>query len=357
MHRFTTLDGMRGVAALAVVILHVTQHTSRAYFAGAALAVDLFFCLSGFVIAHSYLDRLNGSMSAGEFILRRVVRLYPMFFIGLCIGAAALLVKSAMGQTSLDGSQAVAAILLNAAYLPYIADFFVIVGKDAIPSAIFPTNDPAWSLFFEFVANLLFCLAALKATQLRFLILSVIGVVWLAIWQKTGGDATPGWGAENLQGGFPRVVLGFFSGVVVHHVFRRYERRLPVINSLSLMLVLCLVLWHRWSAGIWFLSAVLLAPLLVLLGAASTTKSAILVRSFNYLGWISYPIYCLHFPIYSLFTSLTHEQNPGLLAAAVCIPVSWAIAHLATKHIEEPVRRRLANVYPRVRPKGLRGSV
>jgi peptidoglycan/LPS O-acetylase OafA/YrhL len=129
-HRFNTLDGMRGIAAIAVMLYHLTQHSSYGIFPNSNLAVDLFFCLSGFVVAFSYLDRLQGSMTVKEFIVKRLIRLYPMFFFGLCLGIIALLLKYLSGQTNLSISQVVTAISLNALYLPFISDFYVQVGND-----------------------------------------------------------------------------------------------------------------------------------------------------------------------------------------------------------------------------------
>ncbi len=162
-HRFNTLDGLRGVAAIAVIFFHFTQHTTLRLFSGAGLAVDLFFCLSGFVIAHSYQQRLIGGMSFKDFFLKRLVRLYPMFhMIGLMLGALALLMKSAYSQTSLTLHQTLSSIALNAFYVPYLSDFYIQIGKDKIDSALFPTNDPAWSLFFELLVNIVFAFVVIR---------------------------------------------------------------------------------------------------------------------------------------------------------------------------------------------------
>lgn len=161
---------MRGIAAIAVMLYHLTQHTSSGIFPNSNLAVDMFFCLSGFVVAFSYLDRLQGSMAVKEFIVKRLIRLYPMFFFGLCLGIIALFLKFLSGQTNLSISQIVAAISLNALYLPFIFDFYVQVGNGKVMSAIFPTNDPSCSLFFEFAVNVAFGLLALRARKITSLL-------------------------------------------------------------------------------------------------------------------------------------------------------------------------------------------
>ncbi|HET9652973.1 MAG TPA: acyltransferase family protein, partial [Usitatibacter sp.] len=94
--RYLLLDGLRGMAALVIVVHHFTALSGqREIFASASIAVDFFFCLGGFVIAHAYQERLLAGMSALEYTRRRVARLYPMYLVGLAIGLFAL----ALGKT------------------------------------------------------------------------------------------------------------------------------------------------------------------------------------------------------------------------------------------------------------------
>ena len=72
---FVTLDGLRGIAALAVVTRHAPYF--RNPFFESYLAVDFFFVLSGFVLAHAYGQRLRGNLSILDFVKIRIVRLYP----------------------------------------------------------------------------------------------------------------------------------------------------------------------------------------------------------------------------------------------------------------------------------------
>lgn len=342
--RFVTLDAMRGIAALAVMVHHFTIHSSSSLLPGAGVAVDLFFCLSGFVIAHSYLERLQGSMSIGEFLARRLVRLYPMFLCGLALGSVALLAKVAAGQTSLGFAQAGTAIVANALYLPYWADFHVQIGVDKVPSPAFPTNDPAWSLFFELGANIVFAVVvalAIGGRRLPHVVLTVLGALGLLWWMQATGRPAPGWGVANLLGGVPRVAWGFFAGVVVWFAFRRYGTKLPAIQPLWL-LVLVPLLFVKGSARAWVFTTLLLVPAFVLLGAASAAARGRLQAAGEYLGWISYPVYCLHFPIYLLFTTVTGSADHRLWALAVCTPITLLLAHVLTRHVEEPVRASLS---------------
>ena len=341
-HRFTVLDGMRGIAAIAVMFHHLTKYTSMSLFAGAGLAVDLFFCLSGFVIAFSYLGKLKHSMTTEQYILKRLVRLYPMYMIGLTLGCIALFLKVYENKTSLDYPHAALACLLNAMYLPYLSDFYVGIANGKISSATFPANDPSWSLFFEMIVNIVFGLIAYRARRVCFVLLAVIGAIGLALWIKATWIFQPGWGADNLYGGLPRVFYSFFAGVVVFFLFENYQKYIPSVSPIYLIGLLFALLVFQENAFSWLMLVIFVLPILVLLGAKSTTSNKFATPLLDYIGWISYPLYCIHWSIYSIFTSLSVNITSALSSLFVCVPVSFLLAHFISKKIEEPIRSRLA---------------
>lgn len=83
--RFVTLDAMRGIAALVVVGRHFTDASGGHAAQFSYLAVDVFFLLSGFVLSLSYRRRFDAGMSAAEFMKLRVIRLYPLYFVGISL--------------------------------------------------------------------------------------------------------------------------------------------------------------------------------------------------------------------------------------------------------------------------------
>lgn len=88
--RFVFLDELRGLAALSVVLLHASQIFSFRLNSHPSLAVDFFFCLSGFVLANGYEQELkSGALGSRAFFLKRVVRLYPMIVVGVALGVLA----------------------------------------------------------------------------------------------------------------------------------------------------------------------------------------------------------------------------------------------------------------------------
>ena len=149
------LDGLRGVAALAVVGYHLFE--AVAFAAGAPeqkffhgfLAVDFFLILSGFVMGYAYDDRWD-RMSVGAFFKRRLVRLHPMVVMGVVIGLTAFCCQ---GCTRWDGT------VMNwwTVALSTLLALFLIPSPASVDvrgnTEIFPLNGPHWSLFFEYITK------------------------------------------------------------------------------------------------------------------------------------------------------------------------------------------------------------
>ena len=158
---YALLDGLRGVAALLVVLYHVFEGFS---FAGGSpvitfinhgyLAVDFFFILSGFVIGYAYDDRWQKGFTLGDFFRRRIIRLHPMVVMGAVLGAAAFLIQ---GSVQWDGTPVATSWVMVA----LLFAMFMIPAVPGCPREVrgngemFPLNGPCWSLFFEYIGNIL----------------------------------------------------------------------------------------------------------------------------------------------------------------------------------------------------------
>jgi peptidoglycan/LPS O-acetylase OafA/YrhL len=346
---------MRGIAALAVMFHHFTQHTSSTIFPNAGLAVDLFFCLSGFVIAFSYQDRLLTGMTLSEFAKKRLIRLYPMFLVGVVIGAIALFWKIADGKTNYSYLHGIKAIALNTFYLPHFADLYVQIGNNRIYGAIFPSNDPAWSLFFELVINIVFAVMVIALIRLRTLFALVVsGALVLTAYVELTGSSPPGWGSSNFIGGFPRVFFGFASGVLIHTILGPIKLRIAAASPLIVvMITICMFIVpvpKSWLRTYWLLNTLVTISFLVALGAIANPQGKRAKEVFDYLGWISYPIYCIHFPLYSLYTSMAGNADTGLSGAVICSLATIGSAHVLAKYFDEPARavlsRRFVDKFP-----------
>ena len=156
---YELLDGLRGVAALVVIWYHifeafatspVDQHVNHGY-----LAVDFFFILSGFVIGYAYDDRWKTSLTTKSFFKRRLIRLHPMVVMGVVLGVAAYCIQGCVrwDGTHMATSMIMLAMLLNLFLLPVMPG----AGADVRGNnEMFPLNGPNWSLFFEYIGNILY---------------------------------------------------------------------------------------------------------------------------------------------------------------------------------------------------------
>ena len=117
-NRYLVLDGLRGVAAFSVMFYHFCMGSSVALFPNATVGVDLFFMLSGFVLAHAYATRFQQGYAYSAYLYRVLTRLYPMLLAGCILGMVALYLNKAAGFINVGTQDIVMAFVSNALYLP-----------------------------------------------------------------------------------------------------------------------------------------------------------------------------------------------------------------------------------------------
>lgn len=343
---------MRGIAAIAVMIGHYTMGYNFHLFDRSGLAVDLFFILSGFVICHSYSEKLtSGRISFSQFVKRRVIRLYPMFFMGLAIGAGGMVMLAQAGKMDYSISEIVISSAYNILFLPY----FNYVGG----GPIFPANGPSWSLFFELMVNL-FCLVLFKLNNRNLLRIITIAfgmyIFDAAFFAYRSGEAgLLGGGAEtrSIIGGVIRVTYGFTLGILLYRFAQdgrgmaKVKRIDAFLGDRPMVMYAILVLAFLFPTKIWgiynlFFMA-LMAPFLVLVGSKTKCHSAASVNVARVLGWLSYPIYCLHVPVIIVTEMLCQRLHySDLLMRVAAIGLTLVLSVVLTKFVEEPVRRQLS---------------
>jgi len=224
---YQILDGLRGVAALTVVIFH----TFEAYANGdrfkqvlnhGYLAVDFFFLLSGFVVAYAYDDRW-GKMSQWDFYKRRLIRLQPMVIVGNIIGAALFYLQSCPMFSLVSVTplwKMLTVMLVGFTMLPLLPSMDIRGWKE-----MHPLDGPAWSLFFEYVANLLYALGIRKLSNKSLGVLVLLSAALLVHLAVMGprGDVIGGWTVdqEQLHIGFARLLYPFFAGMLLMRVGKR----------------------------------------------------------------------------------------------------------------------------------------
>ena len=342
--RYETLDALRGVAALAVVGFHLgTVGLEPGFMPSGFLAVDFFFVLSGFVVAHAYEARLSRCLSVRAFMVRRVARLYPLACLGAMLGFVVLLIKHASFPGRVDSlPRILVAGVMNGFLLP---TFF---GGEASRHDLFPTNGPLWSLFFELVAN---CIWAITLARCRARILAALALSSLAALAMAAVAARTvnvGFDTATFVGGAARVGLGFPLGVLLyrlHHADAQAPRGAPL--ALAALLLAVLARPHDAAtqmAWLDLISVAVLLPTIVLLGAATSAVG----RLGAWAGALSYPVYVLHFPILliasGLHQTLLWQVDSHVMSFATII-ILIAFAHAAmrlTAPAEQWLHRALA---------------
>lgn len=292
--RYLTLDGMRGLAALLIMAFHLHGMFGvlpiQAY-----LAVDLFFVLSGFVLAEAYDARLQEGLPWQAFLRIRVVRFYPLYILGTLLGVALAFLSPNLKLGD-----------------PWWAlPFSLLMLPSACTGLLFPFVVPAWSLFLELGINAAWAwlrpwlsLKALAwAVGLAGLSLAMAGLMQAGVdpsgrWSSKGGlDAGYHWSLGQAWIAASRVVFSFGLGLLLHRLPRAWVPRIPPQALLGVLaLLFCAAIPYGSAYRPWYdLGFVMLAsPALVLLGSASEPVSPWAQQLFTRLGVISYPLYVLH---------------------------------------------------------------
>ena len=224
-HRFHILDGMRGLAALLVMLTHFYTVNRPAFLSNANLAVDFFFMLSGFVIYHSYADKLLSGMPIGDYLARRIARLYPMMAVGLLLGLAGFYLSIATGETDYFKRDALAATLSNLFFAPFLNDKTNLIDGHASHGNLFPGDGPLWSIFFELIASIGF-IALVRARQsaLSKFCSIALACVFMSAATRAFMDHTfalyagVGWRTDEFLGGFARVFYSFIAGMLIYQL-------------------------------------------------------------------------------------------------------------------------------------------
>ncbi|GAB4032951.1 acyltransferase family protein [Spirosoma gilvum] len=360
---YNILDGLRGVAAVTVVCFHVfeafaTSHIDQQINHG-YLAVDFFFILSGFVVSYAYDDRWK-TMTISDFLKRRFIRLHPMVVMGAVIGAVMFYFQgcSVWDVSKVAITRLLVATCINACLIPVTPNIEIRgVGE------MYPLNGPSWSLFFEYIGNILyaFFLHKLSTQALSiFVLVAGCGLAAFAIWGPYG-DICVGFSLteENIIGGSWRLLFSFSAGLLLARVFKPIHVRGAFwIGSLAIVIVSAIPRIggseNLWMNGVYdTICVVVIFPLLVYLGASGKTTDETTTRLCKFLGDISYPLYMVHYPFIYLYYAwvknekLTFEQSlPGALALVIG---SIVLAYVCLKLYDEPVRRFLTKRLLQVR--------
>jgi peptidoglycan/LPS O-acetylase OafA/YrhL len=324
--RFVALDGLRGLAAIIVVVWHAG---ATRFIPGGYLAVDLFFALSGFVLSHAYETRPT---HWSGFMLARMIRLYPLYAAGTAFGAVV-----ALSHLPADG-RFWATLGANAMMLPSPARWSIYIP--------FPLNTPAWSLFFELLVNAAWFAALPKLSNRALaavLVISALAVVGtIAVKGSVEvGDA----GADFLPLGVIRSTYSFFAGAACYRVWVATGRsKSPLWIAPAVFITVIAAPLPR--AMVDAVAVLAIFPAVIFVGASAQT-SGFAARAMTVAGAASYAIYTLHAPLVAWAGDALWRLAPDLPHAAywiaiTCVPAVVVLSWLADRYFDLPLRSALS---------------
>lgn len=365
---YALLDGLRGVAALLVVWYHVFEGFQFAgnkpvidFINHGYLAVDFFFILSGFVVGYAYDSRWGKTLTLGGFFRRRLIRLQPMVIMGAVIGTVSFLLS---GMERWDGTHAT----LWLTFLAFVCGCLMLPALPGMPREVrgndemFPLNGPCWSLFFEYVGNIVYALFIRRLSTRLLALLSVTlccALAWFAVTDQSGyGSIGVGWTVDrtNILGGSLRMLCPFTMGLLLSRIFKPIHYARGAFWTSAALLLIIFHVPYIYSDGALSLNGVFEAaciiavfPLVVWYAASGKTTDEASTRICRFLGDISYPLYIVHYPLmYAFYMWLikTHQYTlyetwPAALAA---VTASIILAWLCLKLYDMPIRKWLRNL-------------
>jgi peptidoglycan/LPS O-acetylase OafA/YrhL len=318
--RLPLLDGLRGIAAVAVMLFHEVgmngaPGAGRGFLAHSYLAVDFFLLLSGFVLARTFEPKFAAGLSARGFMAQRLRRLWPLMGLGVILGAAQFLLSGEPGDLPL-------LLGLGLMFVPHLAG----------TAEIFPLDGPEWSLLVELAINLAH--ATVLRRLPRWALLALAGVATLAVLRMglRYGTLDLGWQQVGLWVGYARALFAYAVGVVMARNLPRLIQAGPApehgwIGPMALLPVLL------WGPGLLppalqlpacWLVMVAGFPVLMILSLRAGTPAAV-APALDWLGRLSFPLYAVHVPLLGL-AALWDRAHAGHHGAMRLAGVALALA-------------------------------
>lgn len=340
---FEILDGLRGVAAVAVVIFHfmeiVYSDYSKNFIGHGFLAVDFFFCLSGFVIGYAYDDRI-GKMGVTEFFKSRIIRLHPLVILGSVLGLLTFLFDPFGIVPASYGAGRILLIFVSSILLipyPTMSERYF---------NLFSFNAPAWSLFWEYVANIFYAFILYKIGRRWLVLLTLISAAAICYTCYRAGNLMGGWGGDSFWDGGVRIAFSFLAGLLVYRSNWIIKNKLGFFGLAVLLFLAFVMPFSKWNWISEPLVIILYFPLIIALGVGASLTDG-LKKICVFSGKISYPLYMTHYAALWIFGNYNSNHKPGMGQLFLIIPISVAlligVAYIAMVIYDIPVRRYLTN--------------
>ena len=354
---YQILDGLRGVAAIIVVFFHLAEPLAKNRFENVInhgyLAVDFFFLLSGYVLGYAYDDRWH-KLTIGGFLRRRFERLQPLVILGMTLGAIGFYFTDSAIWPLIDTVpvwKVLIVLLIGYTILPIPLSMDIRGWQE-----MHPLNSVSWSLFFEYIANILYAVGLRKLSNkvlAVFVVLAGAVLLHLAV-TSANGDVAGGWtlNAEHMRIGITRTIFPFFAGLLLSRVTRPAKIKHAFLWCSLLLFVVLLMpriggAAHLWMNGLYEAFCItVIFPLIVYIGASGVVHSKTESKICNLLGDLSYPLYITHYVLVYFYVAWI-SNNSGITLwmalpyALITFVGAVLLAYASLKWYDEPVRKWL----------------
>jgi peptidoglycan/LPS O-acetylase OafA/YrhL len=338
---FEILDGLRGIAALAVVTFHFMEWAytdpSKNFIGHGFLAVDFFFCLSGFVIGYAYDDRV-AKMGILNFLISRAIRLHPLVVAGSVLGLLAFLFDPFGGHPEIySAGKIILAFFCSVLLIP-----LPVIADRAFN--LFSFNAPAWSLFWEYIASFVYTFVLYRIGRSYLLLLTVLSAVAICFVAYRSGNLLGGWSGPTFWDGCARVSYSFLAGLLIYRSNWIIKNKLGFL-ALSILLLLAFIMpFSKWNWLSEPLVVLFYFPLLIALGAGATLTNG-MKKVCIFSGKISYPLYMTHYAVLWMFGNYYTSHKPSAIQLTLIIITGQILlvsaAYLVMVIYDVPVRKYL----------------
>lgn len=339
---FLHLDALRIIASLAVVMFHWRAHLAFQPAIDATdwlnswiVFVDLFFVISGFIIAAVYSQRISTLAQYGDFLFKRFARLAPLHYVTLALYIGIGLLAT------------IAGLSLNepAKYDPtcIAPNLFFLQAFNTCPTLTH--NFPSWSISAEVLCYALFP-SMVALLRIRPWLPGAFGVAVIGGLYALGavGPMHRPWFEWTFDFGALRALPAFAIGVSMYGL-RDKLKWIPAPGAL--MFVSLVALAFAGLAKVWQGALTPLAYLVVIFGIAADARgrATSVIRAIAPFGQLTYSSYMLHAPMMTIVFTLIFDRALGLaplhkfIAVLACLPLLLAISYLSFVIFEGPIRR------------------
>jgi exopolysaccharide production protein ExoZ len=332
MDRIHSIQYLRALAALSVVMLHASRRVEAALpeaLADALLrghaGVDLFFVISGFIMWS-----IGRQSSPAAFLLRRAIRVVPLYWMATLVWLA-LILGAGYDWVVVTPEH----LLLSLAFFPHVSPSF--------PAEVWPLLIPGWTLTYEMFFYAVFAAVLLASGTLRLPLLA--GVLGGLVLTGVLLDPATAWAMTATS----PLLLEFLGGCLVAALWTRHPGSLPR-NALVLTCGLALFALTAPTAAAQPWSRVLgfgLPALLIVSAAAGLCRQLPRLALLERLGDASYAIYLFHVILLQVMTEVwlrlpaLHAPPAALLFILTALLLSASLGLLIFRQVERPMQRAL----------------